>query len=76
MSSTNQTNQNNHKFSLSPGRWVLENIVSAAFGFTKDQLQKYRAKGLMLEGVHYRKNPANRIVYCIDAINDWQEGKI
>ncbi len=59
---------------LKPGRWVLENIVSQIFGFTRDQLQKYRQSGLMLSGVHFRKNPAGRIVYNVEAINNWQEG--
>lgn len=59
---------------LVPGRWVLENIITQIFGFTRDQLQKYRAGGLMLDGVHFTKNPAGRIVYNVEAINNWQEG--
>jgi len=30
----------------------------------------------MLEGVHYRRNPAKRIVYSITTINSWMSGEL
>jgi len=56
--------------------WVHECVLRNLFGFTTDQLQKYRANGLMLEGVHYRRNPAKRIVYSITTINSWMSGEL
>jgi len=56
--------------------WVHECVLRNLFGFTTDQLQKYRANGLMLEGVHYRRNPAKRIVYSISTINSWMSGEL
>jgi hypothetical protein len=58
-----------------PVSWVLEKILNNLFGFTRDQIQKYRANGLWCEGIHFRRNPANRIVYNIIAINDWMQCK-
>lgn len=60
---------------LQPGRWVMGKIVSVMFGFSKDQLEKYRNQGQWLEGRHFRKNPVNRYVYNVEAINNWMEGK-
>lgn len=64
-----------HIVMLQPGEWVLEKVAFQIWGFSKDQLYIYRKNGLMLEGVHYKKNPANRYVYCVDAINKWMAGK-
>mgnify|MGYP000612557000 FL=1 len=60
---------------IKPGKWVLEKLAYQIWGFTKDQLQKYRADGMMLEGVHYMKNPAKRIVYNVNAVDNWMECK-
>jgi hypothetical protein len=61
---------------LQPAKWVLESVCCTVFGFTKAQLYHYRTSGLMAEGVHFTKNPANRYVYCIPAIERWMEGKL
>lgn len=60
---------------ITPGRWVLAPVIVTMFGFTKDQLKKYRA-GAWLYGKHYTRNPANTMVYNPDAISDWMEGKL
>ena len=60
---------------LQPAKWVLESVCCTVFGFTKSQLYHYRTSGLMAEGLHFTKNPANRYVYCIPAIERWMEGK-
>jgi len=63
-------------YKLQAGEWVLENVIRLCFGFSTDQLQKYRKSGLMAEGIHFRRNPAKRIVYNITAINAWMAGEI
>lgn len=60
---------------LQPAKWVLESVCCAVFGFSKSQLYHYRSSGLMAEGLHFTKNPANRYVYCIAEIERWMEGK-
>ena len=65
-----------HQYTIPSGEWVLPAIVKTMFGFSNNQLQKYRSTGLMLEGVHFLKNPANRIVYSPKAINAWMGGKL
>lgn len=64
-----------HIVMLQPGEWVLESIIKQIFGLTKDQLFIYRKSGLMLEGIHYMKNHANRYTYCVAEINKWMAGK-
>ena len=75
MSNAAEKIQESNIIPLNPGRWVLEKIMYQIFGFTKDQLYRYRAEGVMLEGIHYIKNPAKRIVYNVEAVNNWMEGK-
>lgn len=59
---------------LKPGKWVNKALIKQMYGFTEDQLKKYRA-GLWLEGKHFRKNPANTLVYSPEQIDRWMEGK-
>ncbi|WP_156491486.1 excisionase family protein, partial [Oleiphilus sp. HI0123] len=61
--------------SIQYGRWVHQKILEATHGFTNDQLKKYRC-AFWLEGKHFIRNPANRIVYNPVAIDDWMEGKL
>jgi hypothetical protein len=67
--------QESNVIELRPGKWILEKLAYQIWGFTRDQLQKYRADGIMLEGVHYRKNPVGRIVYNVAAVDSWMECK-
>jgi len=63
------------KISLQCGRWVHQKILETTHGFTTDQLKKYRLS-FWLEGKHFIRNPANRIVYNPSAIDLWMEGKL
>lgn len=58
---------------LAAGEWVHQCVIETMFGFTKDQLKKYLA-GSWLEEKHWRRNPANRIVYNPKAIGSWMGG--
>lgn len=60
---------------IETANWVLERTCCKLFGFTKAQLYHYRKSGAFVEGVHYARNPLNRITYCVPAINDWMAGK-
>ena len=62
------------KKNLNAAQWVLENLCCEIFGFTKAQLYHYRADGKFAEGIHYARNPANRIAYCVPAIEQWMAG--
>jgi len=75
LSNLNEEHSKSINIQLPAGEWVLPTIIKAMFGFTIDQLQKYRTNGIMIEGVHFIKNPANRLVYSPKAINAWMGGK-
>jgi len=60
---------------LKPGTWVHQKIIEQMFGFTEDQLKKYRT-GQWLEGKHWTKNPANRITYNTLTIDAWMGGEL
>ena len=59
---------------VEPGEWVLPTIITARYGINEPSLKKYRYTGLWLEGVHFIRNPANRIVYSPRAIDSWMSG--
>ncbi len=54
--------------------WVLEALCCHIFGFSKAQLYHYRTSKKFVEGIHYARNPANRISYCVPAIECWMSG--
>lgn len=54
--------------------WFRIEVLTQIFGITSDAAKKYRIRGLWLEGKHYRKDPANRIVYNRAAIEAWMAG--
>lgn len=60
--------------SISVGKLVLKPVIKQMFGFTEDQLKKYRA-GVWLEGKHFKKNPANTYVYSPAEIDKWMNGE-
>ena len=68
-------NNGNPLMTLRPGSDVCKPAIMVIYGFTKHQLAHYRAKN-WLEGVHYKKNPANTIVYNVEQIGRWMGGEI
>ena len=56
---------------ITPETWVYGALLFPLFGFSEEAAKKYRDRGLWLEGVHWRKNAANRIVYNRIEINKW-----
>lgn len=62
------------EYRVPPSAWFRMEVVTQIFGITADAAKKYRIRGLWLEGKHYRKDPANRIVYNRAAIEAWMAG--
>ncbi|WP_018985251.1 excisionase family protein [Methylophilus methylotrophus] len=56
-------------------KWVLINIVVASIGYTDDAIRAKIKKGVWLNGIHWRKAPDGRIVFNLEAIQKWIEGK-
>jgi len=58
------------------GAWFRQELLPAVFGITTEAARKYRSNGLWLEGKHWRKDPANRVVYSRQAIEAWMAGEL
>lgn len=56
---------------VEPGPWVCEAIIVARYGFSRPQLAKNRAN-YWLNGIHFKRNPANTLVYNPTEIDRWQ----
>lgn len=65
-----------HSPQMQPANWVLERLCCEIFGFSKAQLYHYRASAKFVEGIHFARNPANRIAYCVPAIEKWMSGRL
>ncbi len=59
------------------GEWIRQELLQPVFGISPEAARKYRTtKGFWLEGTHWRRDPANVIVYNRDAIAAWMGGKL
>jgi len=56
-------------------KWVLVCKVIELIGYTDDAVRAKIKKGVWLCGVHWRKAPDGRIVFNLEAIQQWIEGK-
>ena len=63
------------EYQVHPGSWFRQELLLPIFGISTEAARKYRSNGLWLEGKHWRKDPANRVVYSRQAIEKWMEGK-
>lgn len=61
---------------VAPGEWVRQDLLQPVFGISTEAARKYRTRGLWKEGVHWKWDPANVIVYSPKAIGAWLGGKI
>lgn len=64
------------EFHVVPGEWFRQELLKPVFGLTPEAVRKYRAKGLWLEGKHWRWDPANVIVYNRKEIERWMAGHL
>lgn len=60
----------------SSAEWFRQDLLPPTFGISTEAARKYRSGGLWLEGKHWRKDPANRIVYSRSAIEAWMGGQL
>lgn len=56
-------------------KWVLIKKVVEIFGYSEDAARKKMRNGVWLKGIHWTKAPDNRILFNIEAIQQWVEGK-
>jgi len=56
-------------------KWVLICKIIELIGYTDDAIRAKIKKGVWLCGVHWRKAPDGRIVFNLEAIQQWIEGK-
>ncbi len=61
---------------VTPGEWFRQELLPPIFGISSEAARKYRSSGIWLEDRHWRKDPANRIVYNKKAINQWLGGNL
>lgn len=64
------------EFGIIPAAWFRQELLFPVFGISTEAARKYRTGGHWLEGRHWRKDPANRIVYSRDAITSWMGGSL
>jgi len=56
-------------------KYVLATKLSELTGLTVDAIRGKRISGYWLENIHWVKAPDGRLLFNIDAINRWFEGK-
>ncbi len=56
-------------------KWVLVHKVVELIGYTDDAIRAKMKRGVWICGIHWRKAPDGRIVFNVDAIEKWLEGK-
>jgi hypothetical protein len=59
-----------------PGEWFRQELLMPVFGISTEAARKYRTNGLWLEGRHWRRDPARRIVFNRKAIEAWLGGML
>lgn len=55
--------------------WVLINKLIELTGYTDDAVRAKIKRGIWLCGVHWRKAPDGRILFNLEAVKAWIEGK-
>jgi len=56
-------------------KWVLIKKLIELIGITDDAIRAKIARGVWLQGVHWKKAPDGRIYCNHEAIQKWIEGK-
>lgn len=56
-------------------KWVLIAKVVELIGYTDDAIRAKIKNGVWLNGVHWLKAPDGRIMFNLEAIQRWIEGK-
>lgn len=61
---------------VAPGEWFRQDLLQPVFGISTEAARKYRTFGLWLEGKHWKRDPANRVVYNKKEIEQWMGGQL
>ena len=56
-------------------KWVLINKVIDLIGYTDDAIRSKIAKGVWLNGIHWKKAPDGRLMFNLEAIQKWIESQ-
>jgi len=56
-------------------KWVLIHKVVELIGYTDDAIRAKIKKGVWLSGIHWKKAPDGRLMFNLEAIQKWIEGK-
>ena len=62
------------EYQVPAASWFRPELMIPTFGITPEAARKYRERGIWLEGKHWRKDPAKRVVYNRKAIEAWMAG--
>jgi hypothetical protein len=63
-------------FQIMSGEWFRQDLLQPVFGLTPEAARKYRTRGLWLENKHWRRDPANVIVFNRKEIERWMGGQL
>ena len=56
-------------------QWVLINKLCDLIGYTDDAVRAKIKRGIWVMGVHFTKAPDGRLLFNLEAIKKWIEGK-
>ena len=56
-------------------KWVLIHKIVELIGYTDDAIRAKMKRGVWICGIHWRRAPDGRIVFNVEAIQQWMEGK-
>ncbi|OGA15860.1 MAG: excisionase [Betaproteobacteria bacterium RIFCSPLOWO2_02_FULL_63_19] len=57
-------------------KWVLIHKVVELIGYTDDAIRAKIKRGVWICGIHWRKAPDSRIIFNVEALQKWLEGKV
>jgi len=55
--------------------WVLINKLCSEVGYSDDAVRAKIKRGVWVMGVHFTKAPDGRLLFNLEAIKKWIEGK-
>lgn len=56
-------------------KWVLIEKVIELIGYTDDAIRAKTKRGIWIKGIHWTKAPDGRLLFNMEAIYKWIEGK-
>lgn len=56
--------------------WVRVKLLSNLTGYSENAIRSKIKNGVWIKNVHFRKAPDGRILFSLEAITKWIEGKM